>query len=497
MRRRNNLLAFVGLFLFLHLSFLAFRRHLEAAAQEPLQHEPHKDETQQPQHGVDPPAVKQEPPPKPRSKWCQYNDCLSGRWVPRDPPFANLQEFQDQFSSRGSSPWHECQIQDESLSKGKSPDEVEAMKTQRLLNVINYVWKPNHGKQVPWDAEDFVVRLLKTPAGISFLGDSVSAGWEHAFGSLLEQGVSAEKGGIPFDMITAYVHGEAAPGIRPHILRPNHPKTLELQRRAGVPDSRMKRPVFQIIEEHMLLQPPVIRNITESHGAEKNFTWYLDMKRIPGWEDYLQNLTTPKPGEEDTVTDDSLVVMNTGAHWSRGTLHMLPNRETVEAEHQVLEEVYQDMMQIVIERMNRLRQVKIFYRTTSPAHPACGAKTRPYRNVALAIQAESDLVKQVADWSTNAGERKMRLRWDWDRFDVHNDLWREEVPRLQHKRRALEAGGTAKADLPPHWLFVDYWEMALQRPDAHSDCLHWCLPAMKNEWSQHLYHLLHLESGLQ
>ena len=155
--------------------------------------------------------------------------------------------------------------------------------------------------------------------------DSVTAGWEHAFGSLLEQGLNAEKGGIAFDPVQAYVHGEEVTGIRPHMLRPNHPKTLELQRRAGVPDSRMKRPVFQIIEEHMLAEPSAIRNITESHGAKKGFTWTLNMKRVPGWEGYLANITTPQPGEADSVTDDSLIVLNTGPHVSLLVVHFQVN----------------------------------------------------------------------------------------------------------------------------------------------------------------------------
>ena len=35
------------------------------------------------------------PAPSPKSEWCQYNDCLKGKWVPRNRSFKNLAEFQE------------------------------------------------------------------------------------------------------------------------------------------------------------------------------------------------------------------------------------------------------------------------------------------------------------------------------------------------------------------------------------------------------------------
>ena len=50
--------------------------------------------------------------------------------------------------------------------------EKEKLEQQRLVDIFNWVWQPEkeNGKQVEWDAMDFVVRLLKRPGGIVFMG---------------------------------------------------------------------------------------------------------------------------------------------------------------------------------------------------------------------------------------------------------------------------------------------------------------------------------------
>ncbi|EAU89966.1 hypothetical protein CC1G_05882 [Coprinopsis cinerea okayama7 len=494
----NRLLGLVGLFVFLHLSFLAFKRYLESPWSSGLDNVG-ADFVNEPPAVIPNEGLTKDGKPRIDPKYCRYNACLKGRWVPREPQFANLKEFQEVFA-KGGSPWHRCPIDGPPPGVTRTEEETKELEGQRLVDMMNWVWKPETGEQIPFDAEDFVVRLLKAPAGIIFMGDSVSAGHEHAFGSYLEQG------GIKFQRIPVVINGNQTEGIRPHILHPDDPLTYELQRRAGVPDSRLKYPIFNIIEDHMLLHPPDIRRITENHGAEEGFTWHLKMKRVDGWEDYLADITRPREGEEDSVTADTILVVNTGAHWSRGTLHMLPQNLGVAEEQRLLTEVYKDMMRILVEKLSVFRQFKIIYRSTSPAHPNCRKKKFPYPNYEAARNAEATYVENVKQWAQDDGEAAgpawVRLRWDWDMFNVHNGLWKTEVARLQEERKmktktTLEMGVDPEdldgAGLGPKWLYVDFWEMALQRPDAHSDCLHWCLPAMYSEWTRHLYHLLYLE----
>jgi hypothetical protein len=130
----------------------------------------------------------------------------------------------------------------------------------------------------------------------------------------------------------------------------------------------------------------------------------------------------------------------------------------------------------MVERLNRLRRVKILYRATNAAHPECANKKRPYQDFADAVAHESDVAQQFKDSTTDPHQRRVRLRWDWDMFDTLNDMWREEIRRLGEQRKVLREEGRLEVDLPPTWRFVDVWGMTLQRPDAHSDCLHCELP---------------------
>jgi len=93
---------------------------------------------------------------------------------------------------------------------------------------------------------------------------------------------------------------------------------------------------------------------------------------------------------------------------------------------------------------------------------------------------------------------------------VHNALWEQEIASLDRLREE-GMGGRVK------WIFMDVWDQALQRPDAHTepgtDCLHcesfyvcalvWIvgiddcgtgnLPGIFEQWTQQIYHILFLE----
>lgn len=137
--------------------------------------------------------------------------------------------------------------------------------------------------------------------------DSLTQGHDHAFGSYLQEA------GIAFD--TNPNHLPLDKSIRTHILRPGHPLTLELQKRAGVPNSRLDYPIFSIIEEHLLVHEPDLRFLTGLYGAKEGWGWFLDsMKRADDWEAFFRWVTAGRPDEEDTVTGDTILLMNTGAH---------------------------------------------------------------------------------------------------------------------------------------------------------------------------------------
>ncbi|TEB34056.1 hypothetical protein FA13DRAFT_1828178 [Coprinellus micaceus] len=549
-------------------------------------------------------------------RFCQGNECMRGKWVPREPPFRTLQDFQEVYASKGSSKWDKCPVGDLPLAAftkdpldedikadSLSADEKKRLEEQRIVDVFNWVWQPEAGRlQVEWDAMDFVVRLLKRPGGIVFMGDSVSQGHEHAFGSYLQEA------GISFQMFSPpasyWAPSSADPGkdngyptIRSQILTPGHPVTLELQKRAGVPDSRMKRPVFSIVEEHLLVHEDELRRLVAPYGARADWPWHLQtMKRAERWVDFLAHLSDPytgfsnagrEPGRKDIeegVEWDTILVLNTGAHWSRGTMYMLPELGNVEEERKMLGGLFRDLVKSVTTKLTKpnLARLTIFYRSTSPAHPSCQLFTRPYPSLSLALSDSEnprwlDLMDAPAK---DANERKVRRRWDWDLFDVHNKVWEEHIRALERERvgemrreraerareeaveslvsdakargrlrrpgdgkavaedawREVERGPrgrgkgakgvvyreyrrSERSESPtteaehapkerrapsrsrgrtgPKWHYVDFYEMALQRPDAHNvpgrDCLHWCLPVVYNEWTRHIYHLLWTE----
>jgi hypothetical protein len=76
--------------------------------------------------------------------------------------------------------------------------------------------------------------------------------------------------------------------------------------------------------------------------------------------------------------------------------------------------------------------------------------TVPYRSSQAARIGER-LISAVPDerWRT------FRNRWDWDSFAVLNALWEREIARM-------ERGGAGR-------IFMDVWDQALQRPDAHTE----------------------------
>jgi len=283
--------------------------------------------------------------------------------------------------------------------------------------------------------------------------------------------------------------------VRQALLKPNDPLTRKVMAIAGVPESRLQRPVVTMLEEHMLIGQRDIRAITERLGASKDYYWYHDFQRVPGWEDYVAAAAKPRAGEEDSVTEDTILLMNAGAHWSRHELAMLPARSSDKEEQARVKETYKQMMKLIIGRISPINRLSVFYRSTAPGHPACEKSVKPYSNSLVAREAEKHITPRLK--AQVEGEvKQQRARWDWDLFEVHNHMWRWAVAGLMRERAWRES--RAARSLGAKWFYLDLWDVDLQRPDAHSepgvDCLHWCLPSVLNEWTLHLHHNIFLQS---
>ena len=166
MARRTRVLACAAL---LSTLFLTFRLLRDATTSFDQSHHPYGDFATSPTHQAPLPV----PAPSPKSEWCQYNDCLKGKWVPRNPSFKNLAEFQEAYKNNQEPIWSRAPIPSPSISGLEFTDEERAvLETQRFIDLMNYVWEPTEGmgKMKKWDPEEFVVQMLRTPGGLIMIG---------------------------------------------------------------------------------------------------------------------------------------------------------------------------------------------------------------------------------------------------------------------------------------------------------------------------------------
>jgi hypothetical protein len=89
--------------------------------------------------------------------------------------------------------------------------------------------------------------------------------------------------------------------------------TAYLQDRAGVPDSRLLRPIYTKIDNNILIGEKEVREITIPLGAKKDFPWHDTFDYFEGWENFVREAARMRTGEEG-VTEDTILVLNTGPH---------------------------------------------------------------------------------------------------------------------------------------------------------------------------------------
>ncbi|KAI5831451.1 hypothetical protein K523DRAFT_237519 [Schizophyllum commune Tattone D] len=434
-------------------------------------------------HDVDsPPAVEVEVAvAEPTSPWCQVGECAVGRWVPRTPQFETLEEMQAAYMNHYEDPWSHCPVYMDVNGHLIPDDEKPALQAQRIVDLLNWEWQPDRGKLLDTNFEDFMVRLLRSPGGLVMIGDSITRQHHVALTYMVRQL------NLTFILNPDWIEYTDVNHVHQFVLHPSAQATA-LMEKAGVPPSRLKRPFLTLIQNHLSLSEADVRMVTH---ADPNYVWKHAQARVDDWDKIVKHLATPVPGEDDTVTEDTVVLFNSGAHWSRGVLYLIP-QSTLEEEHRILTEAYRKMARIHIERLRSVPRAKIFFRSTSPGHPSCQRLTRPYPNIVQAETAEADPSKRLMVTGKNKEERFTFARWDWDQFAPHNEIFHEEIAR-ENARQSAPRGR------PPRWHYLDVYNIALQRPDAHwepgKDCLHWCTPVVVDEWTRQLLHQLALVEG--
>lgn len=265
------------------------------------------EEAMNPPYEEDLPPVQPILPPVDMPHLCQPSECSAGKWIPRKNPFTSLNDVQTTYSNLWHPVWAGCDViwDSEGNLLEEGSEKKKKLEGQRLVDTLNWEWVPDRGVLLEYDAIEFVVRLLKSPGGLVLIGDSITRQHWHAIYYTFRHL------NITFDSNPKHLPLAGVPNVEQFVLSASSPMTPILQAKAGVPQSRMTRPFFTLLEDHMGLGEPDIREIT---NAKPDYTWFHRFRRVEGWEDHLKWLAMPREGEETSVTEDTLVMINAGAH---------------------------------------------------------------------------------------------------------------------------------------------------------------------------------------
>ncbi|THU84150.1 hypothetical protein K435DRAFT_783925 [Dendrothele bispora CBS 962.96] len=235
------------------------------------------------------------------------------------------------------------------------------------------------------------------------------------------------------------------------------------------------------------------------------------LTNVEDWVGFLDEMTMPREGEEG-VNEDSLVIVSSGAHWSRAALHdYIPKTLPMKIIRARIEHAYAEMVHTIIPALAPLRQTTVFFRSIAPGHSRCTQLTKPFlpargaRGLHSSWQFDGRVT--LEDWfSQKENQEPDVAEWDWDSFGIRNLVWRDEIARYEEDRAGelwREGEGETRG---AKWIYLDFWNMDLQRGDAHtltvsqrgrSDCLHYAMPYVHNQWTDILWHYLALNSGLE
>ncbi|KAF5347679.1 hypothetical protein D9758_014840 [Tetrapyrgos nigripes] len=431
---------------------------------------------------VPPPLSPEELEIQKYSPYCPPDRCAHGHWVPRVPPFQTYEE-----ADRWINVYHKDGLDPGLRLPDPEPEPVpvsgvritEEQKKDRYLEMSNWVWESEFGKVVPFDAEELVVRLLKSAGGLFLVGDSLTIHWLYTVHHRIYQaGLKLEEyheGPLQYEGL--------APQYR---LDMNHPPCQELVQRAGIPLERAYRPILTHIVAQSLVTPDELKKIFRADWAYVHHHHYFT---VNNWEVALAELTKEVDGERARgVNEDSLVVVSNGAHWSRVRLRGYVEETTdYEGFRRRIEHGYSEMIKVVMGNLAPLPHTTLFFRSISPGHPLCPQFPVPFSSM-----------HDAEDWSLQPGHEKPDPEeWDWDMFPERNDKWRQAIRKYEESR--LESSDGLWNGRGNKWIYLDFWSMDFQRIDAHTgywDCLHYALPFEHNQWTDMLFHRLVVESRL-
>ncbi|KAF5346789.1 hypothetical protein D9758_015730 [Tetrapyrgos nigripes] len=475
------------------------------------------------------------PPPTPEDlekqryfPYCPPSKCAYGHWIPRPTPFTTFEEAHQAILFNKNDAGFSLPDPHPPTAEGVEYTEEEKKEggRKRVLEMVNWIWQSDFGELVKFDVEEFVVRLLRSPGGLIIVGDSLTTQHlitlRHIFlraDFILNENIPS----FPFNTKTHPDHfhhtvaGGGGRGEGTHIwqfaLNVDHPPCKELVNRFGIFLERAKRPILTHIVDQTLISPEELNKVFRTEWGYEHKHKYT---QVEGWEETVAEMFRPREGEkEGGVTEESLLVLSSGAHWSRAGLHGYNEQLPTEVLRRRIEYAYGEMVKSTIRRLSPLPHTTIFFRSISPGHPTCHLPsiTTPFSSLSAA-----------KEWFSQPGNDQAEVvDWDWDSFESRNEIWRRRIGEYEKDRtrggiddgKQEGEGEGLGGEVDETWLwkgkgarfvYLDFWSMDLQRIDAHTltetrkghfDCLHYALPYLHNQWTELLFHRLVVEKRVE
>ncbi|KZT55837.1 hypothetical protein CALCODRAFT_484482 [Calocera cornea HHB12733] len=391
--------------------------------------------------------------------------------LPKPPPSAA-------HARLGQGRWHPLPVPDRATLDGRwgphghyclpswreefdtlTQDEKNQAGEERLLACAGWEWEPVQGALREWDVAAFAERLLNSERGLLIVGDSLTGQMADVLFSMLIMPLPNMDN--PFQAFSPTVHySEGSHVVLDHMsitLNHGHPLYHELRSRLPhVPASRFDEPIVDYMRSDLLFSYDELDPIFERVGFHHAPYEYTPFASQFPWQSHLPNATARWEGEQD-----SILILNTGAHWS-------PARWATNAEEYT--KGYLGVALALLPKLLATPKLHLVYRSIASAHTKC------YRHSTPVFPGK---VVDTGDEETD---------WGWAHFPSLDRIWTEELDRAAPE--GVSPGG-GRVD------YLNVREMTAQRPEDHllgqdgkGDCLHWCGPTVPGTWVKMLWHIM-------
>ncbi|KAM0790481.1 hypothetical protein ACM66B_003356 [Microbotryomycetes sp. NB124-2] len=432
------------------------------------------------------------------TRLCTPDELLYGQWRLRSPLPQTIRDVTDLYKYRpykALTTEHDgivntWETRTDGLYCAHEYTKLETSETRRkdearILKVAGWEWKSDAQQRgecriEQWDWKQVVKRLIMSPGGLVFVGDSITAQQYDSFALLL--GNDPLHGPIIERVISP--HERRLNAGRALFLNSTHPQTLELLdelKPFKVPRERLDRPIVQVMRSNYLVTQKDIDDLglNATHGSHelRPTDFDTDLAKLVGHNGTLVELDQ---GVEGGGWMSSVIVTSVGNWWERYI-------DASESVSQSLIE-FQNVMRAALARLDRLSREQGFtvvYRSVTRGTLSCQDYQEPIERTNMTAMDQIGeyawyLKQPMADMWRSLLSGVVDVQEEEDQDDVvERETQERQRPRRRRKSR---------------WLSLDIADMSYQRPEAHryppTDCLHWCLPSVLDDWNWALWHLL-------